>query len=714
MRLLARLANWAYPALPAAGNRRPSDALAATAHGIVATSIQGKPQWPKREVGVYEREGYERLALGFACVGIVADTGSSVPLRVYEERPDGTTPNLPNHAMMALMRRPNPEMWQGEFVWQVLATAAVAGFCVVEKVRSAAGRVVELWPLDPCRLRAIPRNQAPPDWCYKVGSTEIELAAEDVLVYRWKNRMGRSPFGIGPFEVLFREIGLQNSMQDFLKGFFDGGAMPLQMVVIDTLPGQTLTQEQKDLYREQFRRRHLGLRNAWEPIFSGGIKDVKQIGFDFEELAWEKLRDLNDLAICQAFGVPASMAQIRVGLENATNRANIEADELRLYRQVIVPQLARLDGVLTLGLLPEFEPPGSRVSLEFDYSNVSALKEDLSKEIEMFRGAMREGGVTPNDLRRKMGLPELPPAIGDVLYIPLFVSPIDVRTGEARPATSPVSPPSGNGDEPPPQLRRALQRIDTYQAIAAGPTRYERLAAIGTANRAAHQAIAAARRASIAAYFDGLAERVLDKVALSTFTRPGETLALADVEWAAEDRMLGAILRQLYALAAQTSWTNAADQLGVSIAFDLANPRVRDVMDKLALRVAGIGDTSRQLIAEQITKAAEDGIGLDALKDRLRTMFAGWSEHRAAAVARTESMMSYGLASAAAYAESGVVDRLLLLDNETHTDHYGAEDGWSCAERNGKTVPLDDADKHLGSEHVNGSLALAPVLIGEE
>jgi HK97 family phage portal protein len=366
-------------------SKTPDQILAAgpAAAGVIAVGNVGKPTWPAHDIGTYEREGYIALALIFSCVNLIADAASAVPLRVFDERPDGSTPTLPKHGMATLMRRPNPEQSQADFIWSVIATAAIAGFCVIEKVRSAGGRVVELWPLDPTRCRAVPRDQAPPDWQYSVPGQRdpIKLKAEDVIVRRWRKRMSRSPYGIGPLEALLREVGLANCMTDFLKAFFDGGAIAQQAIILQTRPGaQKLPQAEKDAFVEEWTRANAGLRNAARPLFFGGIKEIVSVGFDFNELAWVGLRDLNDLAICQAFGVPASMAQIRAGLEHSDSRANAEVDKAKLYENTVIPQLTGFDGDLTLGLLTDFEPdPSSMVSIEFDVSGIKALQENRNE-----------------------------------------------------------------------------------------------------------------------------------------------------------------------------------------------------------------------------------------------------------------------------------------------------------------------------------------------
>jgi hypothetical protein len=80
-------------------------------------------------------------------------------------------------------------------------------------------------------------------------------------------------------------------------------------------------------------------------------------------------------------------------------------------------------------------------------------------------------------------------------------------------------------------------------------------------------------------------------------------------------------------------------------------------------------------------------------------------------IARTESQVSYNLATADAYKQSGVVTAMQLHDNVNHVDAYGAADGLSCAERNGVVTDVDNVQIHVFSEHPNGSLSVSPLLV---
>jgi hypothetical protein len=194
--------------------------------------------------------------------------------------------------------------------------------------------------------------------------------------------------------------------------------------------------------------------------------------------------------------------------------------------------------------------------------------------------------------------------------------------------------------------------------------------------------------------------------------KPAEAFTVANINWDHEQQQLAAQVNKIHSLAGETAAANVSTQTGISIDWNLANPNVRDVMDQLATRVVGINQTSKDAVAELVTQAAEQGKGRAALADDIRGLFSDWTSSRASTVSRSEAMVSYGKASAAGYRMSGIVDRIQCFDNATHVDDYGAEDGLSCAERDGLIDDLDSADLHIESEHPNGSLAIAPVLKG--
>lgn len=700
-----------------------------------------RPSWPTWDPQIGAQQGYGRLSLIYRCVNIVAHAIGTATIRVYDEANDNAT--VPDHPMRKLMKRPNPLMGEAAFWSHVGTRAAIAGFCVIEKERDQAGNVIGLWPLQSAWLRALGRRDGTFDWQYRIpGIAEyFPLPAEDVIVFRWADTPTGSPFGMGPVEACLREIALSNGMLDFIKGMFERGAVPLYGIVPED-NARRLNQVEVEAMLDSFVERRAGLGNALRPMYLQAIKDVKRLGLDMNELAYVDLHDLSELGIVQAFGIPASIAQLRVGLQHSTSRANVESDEAKLYRQTIIPLWARCDDVLTLGLLSEFEPPGSTLSLEFDVSKIQALQEDLTNTASWVLQGTLGGAISVHTMHSRLGLP-LPD--GDDYYlrpINLQAVPVDDPLGlaaqaaadkKAADAAKAAADAAKAAQQPPPADPNAVPakapKLEgggpAITLVGVGPRdQYAVRQRIAGANRAMVNRIGNVGTKLMASYFRQAGERIAAQVAAPVGVRvlaangngrhPSEALTVANINWEHEQKQLAKTIEKIHTLAGETAAANVTTQTGVGIDWNLANPYVRKVMDQLAENVVGINQTSKDAIAELVTNAAEEGTSRSDLADSIKGLFSDWSSSRAETVARTEAMTSYGKASAAGYRMSGVVDRIQCFDNANHTDDYGAEDGLSCSERDQLIDDLDTAELHIDSEHPNGSLAIAPVLIGAE
>lgn len=118
---------------------------------------------------------------------------------------------------------------------------------------------------------------------------------------------------------------------------------------------------------------------------------------------------------------------------------------------------------------------------------------------------------------------------------------------------------------------------------------------------------------------------------------------------------LGVVLRRAYLLLLPAAYEDAAAALGIDLAFDLANPRVQEVLDELAERVRSIAETTRDQIRGLVGQAAAEGWSNEQLAQAIEQLGEIESRRRARLVAATEMAHGYSRAALAAYAESGVV-----------------------------------------------------------
>jgi hypothetical protein len=95
------------------------------------------------------------------------------------------------------------------------------------------------------------------------------------------------------------------------------------------------------------------------------------------------------------------------------------------------------------------------------------------------------------------------------------------------------------------------------------------------------------------------------------------TRDIAEIDWDDEEAELAKTLNRFYLLNGETAFAEVADQLGIDIAWDLANPNVRRVMNDLAQRVTGISETTRSDVQQVVTEALDEGVTMQELSDRL-------------------------------------------------------------------------------------------------
>ena len=169
---------------------------------------------------------------------------------------------------------------------------------------------------------------------------------------------------------------------------------------------------------------------------------------------------------------------------------------------------------------------------------------------------------------------------------------------------------------------------------------------------------------------------------------------------------LAALMRGLYPLLVEAAFTDATG-LGLSVAWDLDNPFVQDVLDALADQVVGVAETTKDEIRALVGRQAAEGWSLDELADAIQQAGVTRSASRATAIARTETTRAYSLGSLAAFEVSGQIDRVEWL---TAQDEKTCP---ICEPLDGRVVALGnpfDGGVYFPPAHPNCRCALLPVL----
>jgi hypothetical protein len=505
-------------------------------------------------------------------------------------------------------------------------------------------------------------------------------------------------------------------------------------------------------------------------LLHGGL-DYKTIGSNIEEFAYPQLRALTETHICSVFGVPPIIAGIQAGID-ASTYSNYEQARKAFFEDTVQALWSRLDGALTRGLLSEFTND-RRTSLEFDVSGVAALRDNQQEVWTRATSALGGGGITLNQYQSTLGFPGFGNA-GDVLYLPISAQPTrpdDLGLLADETIAPPPPPPAPAAAVQP--AAAALQSGDATQSGSASQdattqspqsqdqATTQKNSARGLDTRqSAHDdslpvgalemrvvTLPLETRARIATNNRRNVSRLTAKFTprlRAMFRRHGEIVAnaykqraelpaldgadtadlehrllahleqrdLIDIDWAALDQEMVRELAVLYETAGRSAFGSAGRLLGAEIDWSLANPRIRQTLNLLAQRIVGINETTRTDVATIVADGLHEGLTTAEIAGKLTGLYEETYRSRSLTIARTESQVSYNLATADAYKQSGVVTAMQLHDNPNHTDPYsGALDGLTCAERNQLVVDVDSVQIHVFSEHINGSLAVSPLLV---
>lgn len=668
----------------------------------------GKPQWMRPSIERFDQEAYRKVVLAFRCVQYLANATGSAVLRVYDPDTDEADDS---HDLRQLLSNPNPGMGGDRFLSFVAMVAAISGYCVIEKEYDMAGRVIGLYPLRSDWIRPVPRQHDQPDWEYRVPGYRdpFLLPAEDVIPVTWADTPDGSPLGIGPVEIMLREAQISNALTDFLKVFMDRGALPLYAIIPqDEGPGaaQWKKQETRDAFMDLWNERYgQGLTSAVKPLPLAGVKDVKPIGLNFNELAYPQLNALTDARICSAFGIPPVLVGAQVGLERSTFNNNTEMRK-SFYEDTMTYLWGRLDDAFTRHLLPEFETrPGWNI--QFDTSKIPALQDNQNELWQRSTAAFTAGEISRHQAQRIKGLDPVGP---DVILQSFNQIEIPVAPSTRR-STVQVHETTGTVRQ---LAEPAFERRDGHlyrNMRALTPAQVQLRAQVEDNTKLRIAGLADLLGPPVATYFDEQRDRLVSNATRSYFERGVEVRFLEGFIWANEDDLLRQVFGQWWEALQASALEQAQTVLGTEITWTVVNPYIADLQGVLAQRIVGINATTRADIEAIVKAEMLEGTSPAKLGNAILDLFDQTYTNRHLTIARTESMVAYGDASQLAYEASGVVSQVEILDNASHTEGYdGAEDGLTCARRNHLVVPLDRGSFHIRSDHPNGSAAMIPVI----
>lgn len=349
-----------------------------------------------------------------ACVRLLSDVESMLPLITYERLLRGQT-RASNYYLYPILREvSNPEMTAMTYRQTITGHVALRGNGLSEIEFDNAGRVRALWPLNPDKVRRLERVNDKLVYIYTLpdtaGGHDVGLPAERILHIRWFTTNGL--WGLSPIQQARNAIGMSLAIQEYIARFFGNNAEP--GVVLSST--KELSDKAYNRIKTDWENRHRGLENAHRlAILEDGLS-VEKLGVDNKDSELLNVLQYGTADIARLYGISLDML---AESDKAATYASVEQFGERFVKYVMQPWFVRWEQEISRSLLT----PTERKTYFVEHLVDALLRADLQTRYAAFVQGITTGFISPNEAREKENMN--PYEGGDVYLAPLNLASID-------------------------------------------------------------------------------------------------------------------------------------------------------------------------------------------------------------------------------------------------------------------------------------------------
>lgn len=253
-----------------------------------------------------------------SCVYWIARTFPEAPLRVARLKPDGTEEFVLDHELGILIERPN--LWySGPLLWMATLTDwTINGNAYWLKVRSDAGRVVELYYL--------PQWLVEPRWSedgkeyvsyyeYNPGDgNTIRIDTKNIVHFRYGIDPQNIRKGRSPLSTVLRQIFSDDEATNFSSALLRNLGIP--GVIITPEDEVEIGQQEAEMIKNEYDNR-FGTDNRGKPMVLSARVKIQQLSFTPEQMNLTQMHRLPEERVSAALGIPAVVVGLGAGLDRS-------------------------------------------------------------------------------------------------------------------------------------------------------------------------------------------------------------------------------------------------------------------------------------------------------------------------------------------------------------------------------------------------------------
>lgn len=612
-------------------------------------------------------------------------------LRIDKDEPERVT----DHAMLALLRTPNP-FYNGKMLQMAtLVSLCTAGDAYWIKVRNSRNKVAELWyaPHFMMSPEILPGNDLTSYvdfYRYTPGGEHIDLDPSDVVHFRHGINPRNTRMGISPIYPAVREIYADIESANFTGALLKNFGMPGVVISPDSWDTQAEPGDAKDV-KEKFMETFSGDRRG-EPLVMTGPTKVSTFGFNPDEMSLDKVRNVSEERVCSLLGVQPSVIGFGTGLQQTKVGATMVENRRSSWEDGVLPFLDILASTITESILPEFEINPDPFRFNYNVSMIRALMESQDALWKRVTLGVRGGILRVDKAQLMLGLEPDPSQAVYLRGANIFETPAKLAPGDLGRGYKALS---SNGQaklpvakrRPPRNAVRLMAQFARDQAELEKQLFDEILKLLDDMGAALEQSALEVLGAKQDERID--AEMIFEGVNVLGF-----------------ENQLGVLLGAHYARTAGK--TTDAVNVAMNVQVRIPDPVAREIVATGGRR-AGLTDlstTTRRRLFSELAEGQRLGLGAPQMARRIREFVpAGdhWNtpEIRARVIARTETLHAQRVSALRTYEQLDPTARIMVFDAR-----LGPTDE-ECESLMGTEVSQDEARVLADSEHPNGTRAFA-------
>lgn len=282
-----------------------------------------------------------------ACVRVISESCSSLPLFLYRRLPGGGKEKATDQPLNRLLhQQPNPWQTAMEFREQMTALYLMYGNSYAEIRPGANGAVSELWPLHPSRMEVARLEDGSLRYRYREPNGQQTTYSQDQIFHlRWLTTDG--VLGMQPAQLARNAVGLSQALETYASSFFKNGAKP--GAILES--ANAIPAEAAERLQTQFERVHKGADRSHKTVVLPQGVTYKEFGGSMESSQVLESRIFMVAEMCRIFRVPPHMIQDL----SKSSFSNIETQSTEFVQYCLLPHLRRWESAISRDLIVDDE-----------------------------------------------------------------------------------------------------------------------------------------------------------------------------------------------------------------------------------------------------------------------------------------------------------------------------------------------------------------------